>query len=119
MNGQAEVLCPIAEWNNIKKFIALKYPKMHILEFLKAIVVPVDEYCDRVDASTTLTDTQKFLVKDAARHQSKGLMALPAIEILKNMLAGMDFDGDAAQLYFDKVATTIAWQKNPVAVDKD
>ena len=117
--GQVEVLCPIAEWNNIKKFIALKYPKMHILEFLKAIVVPVDEYCDRVDASTTLTDTQKFLVKDAARHQSKGLMALPAIEILKNMLAGMDFDGDAAQLYFDKVATVIAWKKNPVAVDKD
>ena len=41
---------------------------------------------------------------------------IPAIETLKNMLAGLDFDGDAVSLFFDKDIVDIMWKLTPKAV---
>ena len=68
---------------------------------IKIRLVTYKEYAEKVDSCEELTDLEKRLVKDAAKHFSKGLLVVPAIEILKNLLAGMDFDGDGAVAFAD------------------
>ena len=100
-DGFVECLCSMAEKAGVNNFFAVKYPKMHIFEMIKIRLVTYHEYAERVDNCEDLTDLEKRLVKDAAKHFSKGLLVVPAIEILKNLLAGMDFDGDGAVAFAD------------------
>lgn len=99
---KVEVLAPHAERLGIKEFIAIKYPKMHTREFLLCKVVPVEEYVERVNKSAGLTDENKKWIKILVRHLTEGVFMLPAKEDLKNLAAGLDFDSDAAQCFYDK-----------------
>lgn len=115
-NTEVEIICPVGAMNGFKKTIGVKYPKMHFVEYLKGKIISWKEYADRVRANTELTDKQKEVVIDHVRHLSPGAIMIPAIERLKNMLAGMDFDGDACQLFFDKDIVDILWKGETKAV---
>ena len=114
--SEVEVVCPVATKYRIERLIALKYPKMHIFEYLKGKVISWNEYCERIDKSEELTDIQKQVIKNHVSHLSGGAIMIPAVEHLKNMLAGMDFDGDAAQLFFDRDIVDILWHGKTKAV---
>lgn len=109
-NGKkyVEVLCPHAERLGIKYFVCIKYPKMHTQEFMLCKVVSIEEYCNRVD-KLNLPLIEKEFIKTNARHSSEGILVIPSIELLKNQMAGLDFDSDSAQCFYDKfVVDTIS-----------
>lgn len=113
---EIEIVCPIGTLNEFKKLIGVKYPKMHFLEYLKGRIISWDEYAERIKACDKLTNEEKDVLIDHVRHISGGAIMVPAIEKLKNMLAGMDFDGDAIQLFFDKDIVDIMFQGETKAV---
>lgn len=109
-NGKkyVEVLCPHAERLGIKYFVCIKYPKMHTQEFMLCKVVSIEEYCNRVD-KLNLPLIEKEFIKTNACHSSEGILVIPSIELLKNQMAGLDFDSDSAQCFYDKfVVDTIS-----------
>lgn len=115
-NTEVEIVCPIGTMNGFKRAIGVKYPKMHFVEYLKGKIISWKEYADRVRANLELTEAQKEVIIEHVRHLSPGAIMIPAVEHLKNMLAGMDFDGDAVQLFFDKDIVDILWQGETKAV---
>ena len=114
--GEIEVVCPIGSKHGYERVVAVKYPKQHYAEYLKGRIVPMEEYRRRVMDNPNLTDLQKRLVIKHVQNLSKGALMIPAIETLKNQLAGMDFDGDATSLFFDKRIIDIMWTLSPKAV---
>lgn len=113
--GGVEVLCPVASRKRISRLVGIKYPKMHFLEYLKGKVVSIKDYIQRVEDSA-LSDWQKCLVIELAKSITGGAIVVPAVERLKNMLAGMDFDGDAMTLYFDEDIVDILFKEVPLAI---
>jgi len=114
--GEIEVVCPIGEKYGYKRVVAVKYPKQHYAEYLKGRIVTLEEYRRRVMENPNLTDLQKRLIIKHVQNLSKGAIMIPAIETLKNQLAGMDFDGDAVSLFFDTRIVDIMWTLSPKAV---
>lgn len=116
-NGKTyiEVLCPHAERLGIKYFVCIKYPKMHTQEFMLCKVVSIKEYCNRVDSSNLLFIEKEF-IKTNARHCSEGVLVIPSIGLLKNQMAGLDFDSDAAQCFYDKFVVDTISKLNMLAV---
>lgn len=117
--GLAEVLLPAASRNHIRRGIGIKYPKQHFREYLKFRVLTVEEYVARVNKCDDLTAFEKALLIDKVRHLSAGGIVTPAYELLKNMLAGMDFDGDALIAYLDEELYEILAEQEPLAVVMD
>lgn len=117
--GLAEVLLPAAERNHISKGIGVKYPKQHFREYLKFRVLTIEEYVARVRECDDLTAFEKALLIDKVSHLSAGGIVTPAYELLKNMLAGMDFDGDALIAYLDSDLYDIVADQEPLAVVMD
>lgn len=118
-DGEMEVLCPGAEKAGYSRGVAIKYPKQHHREYGKCRIITVQEYCERVENCPQLLSYEKKLLVDKIRHLSTGGIILPAIELIKNMLAGLDFDGDALILYLDNVLCDIVWEwkkGSPLAV---
>lgn len=118
---EIEVVCPVASKHKIERLIGVKYPKMHFFEYMKGRVITWKEYWKRVDENDKLTDGQKAVIKEHVKHLSGGAIMIPAVEHLKNMLAGMDFDGDACQLFFDKDIVDVLFkgQTKAVIIDED
>ena len=114
--GEIEVVCPVGEKHGYERVVAVKYPKQHFAEYLKGRIIPMSEYRRRVTENENLTSLQKRLVIKHVQNLSKGVLMLPAIYSLCNMLAGMDFDGDATSLFFDKRIVDIMWELTPKAV---
>lgn len=114
--GEIEVVCPVGEKHGYERVVAVKYPKQHYAEYLKGRIIPMNEYRRRVMENENLTPLQKRLVIKHVQNISKGVLMLPAIYSLCNMLAGMDFDGDATSLFFDKRIVDIMWELTPRAV---
>lgn len=124
-DGKVEVFCPAAEQYFTELGLpeeawiisGYKYPKMHVQEVLIARVVSFREIGARIDA-LEITSKQKNLLRRQYKAMSRAVVAVPAIELLKNMLAGMDFDADAATLVFDVEFNRILVEsdKKPVAV---
>lgn len=111
-----EVVAPVATSHGYDKAAGIKYPKQGIAEYLKCKVISKKEYCDRVKNNTVLTDVQKDVLISHVRNLSGGLLMIPAIETLKNLLAGMDFDGDGIILFFERDLLDILFQIEPKAV---
>ena len=119
-----EVYCPAAEeyftglgLPESEWFIALfKYPKMHVREFGCDLVVSEAEMAKRITASE-LTNVQKFLLKKAFKTVRNSIVMVPALEINKKKLAGMDYDADALSAVFDVKFVTICRTVNPLAIN--
>lgn len=116
--GTAEVLAPAIEKSGRECGIAVKYPKQHFREYLKFKVVTIEEYVLRVQNSD-LNNEDKLLLIDRVRHLSTGGLTVPGYELLKNMLAGMDFDGDSLIAFTDPGIFKILENQRPLAVVMD
>jgi len=118
-DGCVECFSPAMNHNEIEKAIGVKFPKMGINEFAKFIAVSLEEIKNRlaklVDSGEISRKTANIIYR-IYRRTSNGVVIIPAIEILKNLLAGMDFDGDAIQLYFDEEIVETLWSTESVAV---
>lgn len=115
-NHEVEIVAPVAERNDIKRLVGVKYPKQGTFEYLKGHVISRKEYAERVEEDIHLTDIQKRLLINHVNKLSGGAVMIPAIEDLKALLAGMDVDGDAIQLFFDEELVDITWKIEPKAV---
>jgi len=115
-NYEIEVVADVAEQNGIERFVGVKYPKQGAFEYLRARVITKAEYITRVTAHPELTPVQKKLISDHVYHLSGGILMIPAIETIKNMLAGLDFDGDGLSGFFDEELVEIVWNIIPRAV---
>lgn len=113
-NGILEVLAPVTSVST--RGIAVKYPKQHFGEYGKCRVLSVADYIARVNACDQLSDGDKELLIEKVRRLSKGVLCVPAIAEVKNMLAGMDFDGDAVILFLDSGVVSVMWKGEPIAV---
>ena len=113
-NGILEVLAPTVEVTC--RGIIVKYPKQHFGEYGKCHVVSVADYIARVKACDELSENDKALLIEKVRRLSKGVLCVPAVAEVKNMLAGMDFDGDAVILFLDSGVVAVMWKGEPIAV---
>lgn len=87
---------PEAEW----KVTAFKYPSIGTEEYYAATVVSSREMKRRIK-ELKATKTVKYALTDFFLQLSNSALVVPAIEDLKSMLAGMDFDYDGATVIFD------------------
>jgi hypothetical protein len=124
--GVCEVLAPQLSKEGKRRAIAIKYPKMVTDEFAKIIPVAPEELVERARyhlQQENITEEQFDVLQHLFYMLHDGIIMVPAIEGLKNMLAGMDFDGDALVAYCDDTLVDIIWAINPVATtimdDKD
>lgn len=115
-DNEMEVICPIGAKHGYHRAVAVKYPKQHFAEYGRCRIITPEEYRRRIDNNENLTELQKRLVKKHVSNISPGAMMIPAIETLKNMLAGLDFDGDSVSLFFDPDIVEIMWKLTPKAV---
>lgn len=116
--GTCEVLAPQLSKANIRRAIAIKYPKMAVDEFAKIIPVAPEDLVERARyhlEQGSITEEQFDVLQHVFYMLHDGIIMVPAIEELKNMLAGMDFDGDALVAYCDETLVDIIWAINPVA----
>jgi hypothetical protein len=116
--GECEVLAPQMNREMRRRGIGIKYPKMAFDEFAKLIFVTADELIDRAYGylcNGFITELQYEIICHEITHLHDGIVMVPAIEGLKNMLAGMDFDGDAMVIYCDEEFVKIIWSVRPVA----
>lgn len=114
--GMCECLAPRALETGYSEGIAVKYPKQHFREFAKLKFISVKEYIEKVDKLDGLSNEEKELLKEKAKETSGGQIVLPCYELLKNMLAGMDYDGDAVIVYLDKEVNNLLKDVEPLAV---
>ena len=124
--GVCEVLAPQLSKEGKRRAIAIKYPKMATDEFAKIIPVAPEDLVERARyhlEKGELTEEQFDVLQHLFYMLHDGIIMVPAIEELKNMLAGMDFDGDALVAYCDETLVDIIWAIKPVATtimeDKD
>lgn len=116
--GTCEVLAPQLTREGIDRAIAVKYPKMATDEFAKLIPVSPDTLAKRARMQFMLGKINKKqldVITHELRMLHEGVIIVPCIESLKNMLAGMDFDGDALIAYTDEKLVSIIWAIKPVA----
>lgn len=111
-----EVVSNYADRYKIEKFIAIKYPKMHTREYLKCKIISSKEYAQRVMNSDKFTKEEKvFLMRDIY-HLSAGMVMIPSVEIIKNLAAGLDFDSDACQCFYNNFIVDTLWKETMEAV---
>lgn len=111
-----EVVSRYATKQGQDKFIAIKYPKMHTREYLKCKVISPKEYAQRVMNSNKFTEKEKvFLMRDIY-HLSEGMVMIPSVEIIKNLAAGLDFDSDACQCFYNSFIINTLWKEAMEAV---
>lgn len=124
--GVCEVLAPQLSKEGKRRAIAIKYPKMATDEFAKIVPIAPEDLVERARyhlEKGELTEEQFDVLQHLFYMLHDGIIMVPAIEELKNMLAGMDFDGDALVAYCDETLVDIIWAIKPVATtimkDKD
>lgn len=118
--GEVEIIAPLAERAGVSQLVGIKYPKQGIFEYLKGHVISKRDYVEqRVKTNIHLSDKQKHVISEYVMNLSDGVIMIPAIEALKKMLAGLDRDGDAIQMFFDQDIVDIFWQVQPAAVVYD
>lgn len=116
--GICEAFAPQMNREGYKRGIGIKYPKMAFDEFGKFKFVTLEELIDRAYGYLVngyITELQYEVICHELRHLHDGIIMVPAIKELKDMLAGMDFDGDALVIYCDKKFVEIIWPVKPVA----
>lgn len=117
--GVCEIFAPALEEDGSEYAVGVKYPKMGYDEFGKFRNVSRQDLLDRTVKLLTdskITRQQCLRIQHMIQAFKTGSVMVPAIESLKNMLAGMDFDGDALILYTDEELVEIMWKIKPVAV---
>lgn len=103
-----------------KRGVGVKYPKEHWQEYGQFLIHGKDWYIDQVKESEELTAEEKIIILDIMSEVSDGVIIIPAYEIIKKMLAGLDYDGDGLVLYLDpELVDIILSNLEMLAVDKD
>lgn len=92
--GYIQCYSPLANRLGIKYAIGVKYPKAGSEEFVIIEFVSKAEYRKMVMRSDLSAD-DKAACLEMINATSEGALVMPDIEIIKNLLAGMDFDGDS------------------------
>lgn len=118
-SGKTEVFVPGLVEEGFDHGIGIKYPKMCFQEYGDFVFIAEDEMHRRVSnlrKEEKINGAQEAAIKDVLSHLQKGIIMVPAIEKLKNMLAGMDFDGDGLVLYLEEEINQIMAQLKPLAV---
>jgi hypothetical protein len=106
-----EIGLPQEEWI-ISMF---KYPKMHVLEYGCDKVVSLEAVIARIGASSLSKAIKRELIA-LYRTISESMIIVPAIEINKKKLAGMDYDADALTAIFDVAFNEIMGLQTPMAI---
>lgn len=115
--GECEVYAPSLK--DIDRAVGVKYPKCGVGEFGKFTPVPLEELVIRADVAKDrgeINEEQFFMIVHELKQFNKGNIMVPCIESLKNLLAGMDFDGDALIVFTDEELVNIFWEIIPEAV---
>jgi len=91
--------------NNTNMLVAVfKYPTMGIREYFAAKLVTMTTLRKRIKAAFgqgKINKNQMELLINFYATLDEAVIVVPAIEILKQMLAGMDFDYDGASVVYD------------------
>ncbi len=95
-----------------------KYPSMGAREFYQCKSVTLDEIKRRVDKFKVSTEVKRLIVEWYSM-LSDGLLVVPAIEELKNLLAGMDFDFDGVTMILDRKFNEVMSTIKPLIVNID
>lgn len=117
--GVVECFSPAMTKAETARAIGVKFPKMGLREFSKFVNVSLDEIGERLEnlkQSKQITQEEATLIFNSYKNVSPGVVIIPSVAILKNLLAGMDFDGDCIQLYWDEDIIKMLWDVEPVAV---
>ena len=117
--GEVEIACVDLELQKVRRAVGVKYPKMGFQEYGRFKAVYREELIERAEHlldEGIINKAQFRRLKHQIKHLRPGTVMVPAVEELKDMLAGMDFDGDALILYTDPELVDIVWGITPVAV---
>lgn len=96
-----------SEW----KVTVFKYPTMGMKEFYAARVVGTAELKKRIKALAVSADVKKVLL-GFYMTVAPAALVMPAVELLKSLLAGMDFDYDGASVVYNAEFNAITHKDN-------
>ncbi len=117
---KVEVFCPHANLKGVSEFVAIKYPKMHVQEFLLCKAVSEGEYIRRLvkalQEGKISSERYEALVMET-RNMSKGIVMIPSRPELMKLAAGLDFDSDAMQCFYDPFVVETCKQLKMLAVE--
>lgn len=96
------------------KGIMIKYPSAGLREYVGVTVLSADEYLER--AKGVLNDDEFAVVEELVGNMAGKLVIVSGVKILRNMLAGFDFDTDSLFIYTDAELVDILSKKQGIAV---
>lgn len=109
--GAAEIYSPYRDkfYPEIEKAVMMKYPSQGIDEAPRVKFVSCDELIRRAELRLDGDDLEA--VKQYVKFLGKGTIMLPAINIMKQWVAGMDADYDAVAVVTDPKFVELVWRK--------
>ncbi|MCY7866079.1 hypothetical protein P8918_13690 [Bacillus spizizenii] len=96
----------------------IKYPSVGINEFYQGTALTFADIKKRVSKLSCSRDIKAMIISWYAS-LSDGLLVVPTVELLKQQLAGLDFDFDGATLVLDEDFNNVMATIDPVIVDID
>lgn len=94
--------------------IMIKYPSAGLREYVRVTVLSADKYLER--AKEVLNDDEFAVVEELVRNMAGKLVMVSGKKILRNMLAGFDFDTDSLFIYTDAEMVKILSKQQGLAV---
>ena len=96
----------------------IKYPSVGIGEFYQGIAVPFSTIKKRVNKLNCSKEVKAIIINWFAC-LSDGVLVVPCVELLKQQLAGLDFDFDGCTLVLDPMINEVMATIKPIIVDID
>ena len=94
--------------------IMVKYPSAGLREYVRVTALSVDKYLER--AKEVLNDDEFAVVEELLRNMAGKLVMVSGKEILRNMLAGFDFDTDSLFIYTETEIVDLLSKQQGIAV---
>lgn len=109
--GAAEIYSPYRDkfYPEIERAVMMKYPSQGLDEAPRVKFVSCSELIRRAELRLAGDDLEA--VKQYVKFLGKGTVMLPAINIMKQWVAGMDADYDAVAVVTDPKFVEIVWRK--------
>lgn len=109
--GAAEIYSPYRDrfYPEIEKAVMMKYPSQGLDEAPRVKFVSCSELIRRAELRLAGDDLEA--VKQYVKFLGKGTVMLPAINIMKQWVAGMDADYDAVAVVTDPKFVDLIWRK--------
>ena len=94
--------------------IMVKYPSAGLREYVRVTALSVDKYLER--AKEVLNDDEFAVVEELLRNMAGKLVMVSGKKILRNMLAGFDFDTDSLFIYTETEIVDLLSKQQGIAV---